>query len=145
MRQRMAKEHPGKSPWNVKHRPGGMVDIEFLAQYLQLLHAARTPDVLAANTTDALDRLAVANVLARTEADRLIDAMRLWRRLQGFLRLTTGGAFDPKTASEGVKRALAVAGGAADLVDLEARMAEAASGVRDLYRRYVDEPAGALK
>ncbi len=145
MRQRMAKEHPGKSPWNVKHRPGGMVDIEFLAQYLQLLHAPRTPSVLAANTTDALDRLADAGALVRAEADRLIDAMRLWRRLQGFLRLTTGGAFDPKTASEGVKRALAAAGGAADLVDLEAKTAGAAAAARDLYRRIVDDPAEALK
>ena len=36
MRQRMAGEHRGESPWDVKHHRGGLVDIEFLAQFLQL-------------------------------------------------------------------------------------------------------------
>ena len=81
----------------------------------------------------------------RADADRLIEAMRLWRRLQGFLRVTTGGDFDPATASEGVKRALVKAGGAADLDALTAKVEEAAAWVRDLYRRIIDAPADALK
>ena len=145
MRQRMAKEHPETSPWKVKHRPGGMVDIEFIAQYLQLLHAPRTPDVLAANTTDALGRLAEAGAIDRADADRLIEAMALWRRLQGFLRVTTGGDFDPKTASEGVRNALVKAGGAPDLDALTAKVDATAGWVRDFYRRLIDEPAEAQK
>ena len=144
MRQRMAKEHPETSPWKVKHRPGGMVDIEFIAQYLQLLHAPRNPEVLAANTTDAISRLADAGALDRTDADRLIEAMRLWRRLQGFLRVTTGGDFDPSTASEGVRRALVKAGGAVDLDALATKVEATAAWVRGFYRRIVDEPAEAL-
>ncbi|MDH5411495.1 MAG: bifunctional [glutamine synthetase] adenylyltransferase/[glutamine synthetase]-adenylyl-L-tyrosine phosphorylase, partial [Alphaproteobacteria bacterium] len=38
MRIRMAKQHRGESLWDVKHHRGGLVDIEFMAQYLQLLH-----------------------------------------------------------------------------------------------------------
>ncbi|MSP47901.1 MAG: bifunctional [glutamine synthetase] adenylyltransferase/[glutamine synthetase]-adenylyl-L-tyrosine phosphorylase [Alphaproteobacteria bacterium] len=145
MRQRMAKEHSGSSLWEAKHRPGGMIDIEFIAQYLQLANAARAPEVLGVNTTEALDRLAGAGALAREEADDLIEAMRLWRRLQGFLRLTTGGTFDPTTASAGVKQALVKAGGASNLADLEAKIEAAASRVRDLYRRLIDEPAQTLR
>ncbi|MBM3546963.1 MAG: bifunctional [glutamine synthetase] adenylyltransferase/[glutamine synthetase]-adenylyl-L-tyrosine phosphorylase [Alphaproteobacteria bacterium] len=145
MRRRMAKEHPETSPWKVKHRPGGMVDIEFMAQYLQLLHAPRTPEVLAANTTDAIGRLAGAGALDRTDADRLIEAMRLWRRLQGFLRVTTGGDFDPATASEGVRRALVKAGGAADLDALATKVEATARWVREFYRRIIDAPAELLK
>jgi glutamate-ammonia-ligase adenylyltransferase len=145
MRQRMAKEHPGASPWDVKHRPGGMIDIEFIAQYLQLRHAAETPEVLAANTTEALDRLATAGALARSDANDLIRAMRLWRRLQGFLRVTTGGVFDSATASDGVRRALAKAGDARDVADLEAKVENAASRARALYRQLVDEPAQVIR
>jgi len=145
MRRRMAKEHPGASPWNVKHRPGGMVDIEFAAQYLQLRHAATHPSVLATNTTDALDRLAEAGLLDRGDAGDLIAAMRLWRRLQGFLRLTTGGGFNRATASEGVRLGLAKAGEAADLDALEAKAEAAASRVREIYLRLVDGPADALQ
>ena len=43
---------------------GGLVDIEFIAQYLQLLHAHAHPDVLSPNTRDALVRLCEAGVLA---------------------------------------------------------------------------------
>jgi glutamate-ammonia-ligase adenylyltransferase len=144
MRRRMAKEHPGASPWDVKHRRGGMVDIEFIAQYLQLRHAADSPSVLAPNTTDALAKLMEAGALGHNDARALIEAMRLWRRLQGFLRLTTGGGFDPATASEGVKRALAKAGNAADIPALETRMQAVAMEVTALYRRLIDEPAQAL-
>ena len=145
MRHRMAKENPEKSPWKVKHRPGGMVDIEFIAQYLQLLHAPRNPAVLAANTTDALGRLAEAGVLDRADADHLVEAMQLWRRLQGFLRITTGGDFDPSTASDGVKRALVKAGGAAGLDDLLTKVEAAAAQARDIYIRIIDKPAETLK
>jgi [glutamine synthetase] adenylyltransferase / [glutamine synthetase]-adenylyl-L-tyrosine phosphorylase len=141
MRRRMAKEHPGTSSWDVKHRRGGMVDIEFIAQYLQLRHAADSPFVLAPNTTDALSNLAKCGALAATDAAMLIEAMRLWRRLQGFLRLTTGGDFDAATASDGVKRALAKAGGAADIPTLEAKILAVAAHVADLYGRLIDAPA----
>ena len=40
LRQRIAAQHRPASPWDVKHRRGGLVDIEFVAQYLQLRHAA---------------------------------------------------------------------------------------------------------
>ena len=56
MRARMAKEHPGKSIWDIKHRRGGLVDIEFIAQYLILRHAALDPGILSPNTADALTR-----------------------------------------------------------------------------------------
>ena len=41
MRRRMEAHSRPASPWDVKQRPGGLVDVEFIAQYLMLLHAAR--------------------------------------------------------------------------------------------------------
>ena len=40
MRDRIARHTPAKSPWDFKHLPGGLFDIDFVAQYLALRHAA---------------------------------------------------------------------------------------------------------
>ena len=46
MRDRIARHMPAKSPWDFKHLPGGLFDIDFVAQYLALRHAAERPDLL---------------------------------------------------------------------------------------------------
>ena len=64
MRQRIAKEKGTDNIWDLKQVRGGLVDLEFIAQYLQLVNAARTPEVLDQNTVEAYRRLRDAGVLA---------------------------------------------------------------------------------
>ncbi len=54
MRRRIAEEHRDAGFWDVKHRRGGMIDIEFIVQFLQLRDAARRPGMLEVNTIAAL-------------------------------------------------------------------------------------------
>jgi glutamate-ammonia-ligase adenylyltransferase len=112
MRRRIEEHHGvGDGPaalWQVKYVRGGLVDVEFAAQYLQLRHAADHPEVLSPNTCTALDRAAGAGVLDRAAADDLIAAHRLAQRIQSFLRLTHGdAAFDPEGAVPAVRTGLA--------------------------------------
>ncbi|MCU0893745.1 MAG: bifunctional [glutamine synthetase] adenylyltransferase/[glutamine synthetase]-adenylyl-L-tyrosine phosphorylase, partial [Rhodospirillales bacterium] len=102
MRAKMERERRARSLWDVKHLRGGLVDIEFIAQYLQLRHAHAAPQVLATNTMDALNGLAAAGVLAPEAADELIEALGLWQKLQARLRLAFA---DPLAAGseEGAK------------------------------------------
>ena len=44
MRKAIAAEKGDSERWNLKYVAGGLIDIEFIAQYLQLIHAAQTPD-----------------------------------------------------------------------------------------------------
>ena len=60
MRQRIEAEKPAKTIWSVKYLRGGLIDLEFLAQYLQLRHASKVPTVLATGTQTAYARLAEA-------------------------------------------------------------------------------------
>src|SRR6185503_11399671 len=46
MREKIAAQYPGHNHWDLKYAPGGLIDIEFLAQTLQLIHAAAHPDIL---------------------------------------------------------------------------------------------------
>ena len=58
MRARLDSERPAKSPWDLKEAKGGLFDVEFIVQGLQLIHAATHAEVLNVNTLDALSALA---------------------------------------------------------------------------------------
>ena len=77
MRALMERERPGKTVWDLKLAPGGLVDLEFLAQTLQLIHAPKDQDVLARQTGEAFARLAEARVLQAQESTKLVDAWAL--------------------------------------------------------------------
>ncbi len=144
MRHRIADTHRAPSLWQVKHVRGGLVDVEFIAQYLELRHAAEHPDVLSANTADAFTRLRDAGLLDPAVADRLADAARLWQRIQAMLRLSVADRFTPETATEGLRAALARAAGADDFDTLLARMETVAAAVTAAYDALIEDPAQAL-
>ena len=143
MRGRIAREHRSDDPWAIKHYRGGLVDIEFIAQYLQLRHAASHPEVLAANTTDALSQLADAGVLDRAIAGELVEAMHLWRKVQGVLRLSFGAEFNELSAPEGARAVLSRATGAGDFVELKERIVTTAAGVRRHFADLIEVPGTA--
>ncbi len=90
MRGKMLAGHPNPtSRFDLKHDPGGMVDIEFTVQYLVLAHA-HAHGVLTRNAGNiALLALAGELGLVPTElAASVADAYREYRRLQHKVRLT---------------------------------------------------------
>ena len=144
MRARMARERPPRSPWDVKHLPGGLVDIEFIAQYLQLRHADAHPEALSPNTGAALVGLASAGRLEESAAGELGEALALWRRVQGMLRLTVEGAFVEERATEGLRAALARYASCPDFEALKRRMSAAAERASTHFSAIIAEPAAAL-
>ena len=86
----MARELRPHGPWDVKLRAGGLIDIEFIAQVLQLIHARDAGFRRSQTTRIALRRLSVAGVIAKPDVAVLIKAERLWRTIQGMLRMTVG-------------------------------------------------------
>ncbi|MCC7017691.1 MAG: bifunctional [glutamine synthetase] adenylyltransferase/[glutamine synthetase]-adenylyl-L-tyrosine phosphorylase [Rhodospirillales bacterium] len=146
MRARMAAEHPAGLLWDVKHLGGGLVDVEFVVQCLQLLNAHAHPEILDSGTAEALEKISAAGLLAPADATTLRDALALWQALQAVLRLT----LDPIPGGEGgagfpepLKRRLALVGGVADFVALEARMRALADAAAEVFRRLIEVPAGA--
>lgn len=145
MRNRVEKEKPGTILWDVKMGRGGLVDVEFAVQYLQLRHAAERPDVLDQNTTAAYEKLVAAGCLPAETGATLIAATRLWRRLQGLLRIAVGDtAFEEETATRDQKDALLRAGGAVDFDGLKQNILATAEQALACYRALIDDPAAAL-
>jgi glutamate-ammonia-ligase adenylyltransferase len=148
MRERMEREHHSDFLWEVKHRRGGLVDIEFLAQYLQLRHAHDRPDILSTNTREALERLTSAGFLSPSVATDLIAALDLWQAVQGVLRLTIEGFFRPEReheVSQGLQQALAAAAAVPDFATLKDRMAELGRTAYGHFAALVETPGTALR
>ena len=144
MRRRIDAEHGTDSPWAVKFMYGGLVDIEFIAQYLQLRHGAETPGALAQNTGETLARMSAAGHLAPAMAATLIEVGAVWHRMQAWLRLTVDGAFDPGAAPPTLCRALARTafpgdGDVLDFAEVERRIRTCRDRVDAIYREILGD------
>ncbi len=135
MRGAIAKEKGDANIWDLKYAAGGLVDIEFIAQYLQLVHAAALPEILDTATARVLEKAAQSGVLAREDADILRPAARLFHDLTQIMRLCFSGLFDPKTASAGVLTLLARAADLPDFAALQAHVEETQRQVRECFVR----------
>jgi glutamate-ammonia-ligase adenylyltransferase len=72
---------------NIKTGRGGMVDVEFIAQYLQLLHGRDRPSLRCRNTLDALYELRGETLLSEKDHENLTSGYKFLRRLENKLRL----------------------------------------------------------
>ncbi len=139
MRRRIAGENPRPSPWDLKNRPGGLIDLEFIVQYLMLRHAATSPQILRRGTGQALAALGEAGLMSPEAYSELDGAARLFRNVQAILVLLGDGL--PAALSEPDTSTIARCAGAIDFARLDADITEAAAGVRRWYARLIEEPA----
>lgn len=137
MRRAIALEKGEDDIWDLKRAAGGLLDIDFIAQYFQLVHAANKPEILSVSTLQVLDNAAKLGVLAQPDAEILRSAARLYHDLTQILRLCVTGKFNPETAGEDLLRVMARAGDTPDFSTLEARVRETQAEVRRVFRAIV--------
>ncbi len=138
MRGAIATEKGDADPWDFKYAAGGLIDIEFVAQYLELVHAAASPEILDTSTARMLEKAARAGILKAEDADVLRPAVALFHDLTQILRLCLTGPFDAKAANA---RVLALLARAADLPDfpaLQAHVVETQRQVRACFERILE-------
>ena len=135
MRRAVAAEKGDRARWDLKNAAGGLVDIEFIAQYLELVHAAREPTILNPSTGRVLERAARLGILSVEDAEVLRPAERLYQDLGQILRLCLTGPFEPKSAGGGLLSLLARAADVPDFPALEAHLAETQERVRKCFVR----------
>jgi [glutamine synthetase] adenylyltransferase / [glutamine synthetase]-adenylyl-L-tyrosine phosphorylase len=135
MRGAIAKEMGDGARWDLKYAAGGLIDIEFIAQYLQLVHAATEPSILDTSTARVLDKARALGILSLEDAEVLRPAARLYQALTQILRLCLPGAFDPKEAGAGLLRLLARAADVPDFASVEATLIESQAKVRETFVR----------
>jgi len=80
-------EKAGEAAIDIKHGLGGLEDIEFHAQWLQMRNAGKSPRLIVQNTLCAISRLAKEGLLAGEKKAILHDSYTYMRRLQAFQRV----------------------------------------------------------
>ena len=131
MRALMDEERPARDVFDVKLAQGGLVDLEFMAQFALLvglvppaMHAAPIPDTLAA--------------LPRGEA--LADSYRAMTAVLQLVRLCLDGPFDPEDAPRGLVERMLAETDQPDVARLEAWLGKTQREVRAQFRALVGEP-----
>ena len=94
LRERQNNELVRPGAVNVKYSYGGLIDIEYYVQSLQILHGVDNPDVRSPNTLEALTALHHAGHVPEDDCRSLTEAYIFLRRLINALRIVRGNAKD---------------------------------------------------
>ncbi|MFN3834284.1 MAG: bifunctional [glutamine synthetase] adenylyltransferase/[glutamine synthetase]-adenylyl-L-tyrosine phosphorylase [Glycocaulis sp.] len=135
MRARLEREKPAGSSWDLKMRPGGLIDIEFIAQ-AGLVAGRLGP---CPSTREALALLERKGRLDPASAQTLADAHRLYGDITQLTRLAHGSGFDAGEASGPFARRLAHEAGREDMDALSEAIAAAAGEVRRIFVKEIGE------
>lgn len=128
MRALIEQEKPPHDKWDLKLIPGGLIDLEFIAQYA-VLSGQVTGKQRTTSTQEILARLAPEMADAHVKQE-LVEAHALFSALTQMIRLCLTGAFEPDDVPPGLSDLLL---GTTDLPDfrvLEAHVQETARKVR---------------
>ena len=137
MRALIAREKGDRDVWDLKLAAGGLIDIEFVAQYLQLAYARQHPAVLNVSTCKVVEEAGRARLITPEQGETLIDAHRLYTEATQFMRLSVSGPFDPARAAAGVKRRIAAAINFPDFEAFAAALGDARKRVRATFEAIV--------
>jgi glutamate-ammonia-ligase adenylyltransferase len=143
MRRRIAKEFPAAAVWSLKYVRGGLIDCEFLCQFLQLRFAADQPQVLRQSASRAFRELGAAGCLDVHAAEELGAHLQLFHNVYGLLRLCLEREATGPSIPAGLGAALAHMVGAPDLARVERTLSDAQDRVLAYFEEWIERPAGA--
>jgi glutamate-ammonia-ligase adenylyltransferase len=133
MRRRINESFKPSSAWDVKHIPGGLMDVDFILQYFVLCHALRLQGVAAGDLRAVAESLEASGLIESAQAASLAEARALQTTLLFFLRLCSNGALDEQAAPDALKRLLSEACGEADFNTLKHRLLLAQKTVGGMF------------
>jgi len=132
MRLRMAEGHTDNL-WDLKHVRGGLVDIDFIAQYLLLLHAPAHKGAPIGNCIEIFTWCKKNELLDTGVIENLIAAHDFLNRLFNLLRLCIDGVLDESKAQQGLKKLLRESVKLPDFAALKEKLAALEQSVKDAY------------
>ncbi len=130
----------GKELTEVKRGRGGIRDVEFAVQLLQIVHGRRDPMLREPNTLRALTTLAEEGYVAQADAELLADAYRFLRRLEHRLQIVHDLQTHDLPADPHARTTLARSLGLADAAALQDEYERQTELVRGIHERLFYRP-----
>ena len=95
LRTKIKDTHRPSGPFDVKHSPGGLLDLELLVQFLAVTSAQRFGRAIRGSTEEVIGTLGTVGVLPATDQRRLSETAHLYQAVQTMLRIMVGSRTDP--------------------------------------------------
>lgn len=124
---------------NIKLVPGGIRDIEFVVQALQLLNGGKDESIKTGNTFFALEKLDKVKLLTKSETKSLQDAYIFYRRIEHFLQLMNNTQTHTIPESGEIAEKLSQYFGFKSSNEFKEKVKEYRKKVRDIYNSVVGE------
>ena len=124
---------------NIKLIPGGIRDIEFVVQALQLLNGGKDESIKTGNTLIALDKLEQRKQLTQVETKVLNDAYILYRKIEHFLQLMNNTQTHTIPESGEIAEKLSHYLGFKSLNEFKEKVKDYRKQVREIYNSVVGE------
>ena len=137
MRNLLDQEKPAANIWDLKTMRGGIIDVEFITQVMQLLSAPEKPDVLDVSVINAIDKLAAGNVIEAETASQLKFAANLYQSLSQIIKLGVAGPFDAQNAPAKMITILCIAAGCPDMASTTQLLEDTAGQVRHIFKQVI--------
>jgi glutamate-ammonia-ligase adenylyltransferase len=142
MRDLIAREKGDRDVSDIKLVRGGLVDIEFVAQFLALAHAHQVRSIAARSTAAAIETAAMLGCLAPEDAERLLAAHRLFSDVQHWERLLQSETKPVRWNSGAARARIAARIGCKDDRDLVQRVEAARREVIEIAGRVIAADEG---
>lgn len=139
MRGLLAEEKPPRDDWDLKLIPGGLIDLEFIAQVATLTGSVEPDQWRWTSTAEILARLDTGFADQKTR-DELLAAHMLYTTVMQVIRLCVADDFDKSDMPPGLVDILLRVTDLPDLSVLDAHLAETAARVRAHFERLVGKP-----
>lgn len=134
MRKLMDQEKPPENQWDFKLIPGGLVDIEFIVQYLSLRERSQGWEPLTneTSTSHLLEVLALPQIGVE-QTDQLVESLKLWTELSQMLKLCIEGTFEIDEAPQGLFDVILRTANMPDIKILNAEIKDHSTRIRKVF------------
>ena len=134
MRKTLDKEKPAANLFDVKLAEGGLIDIEFIAQWAVLTNSVPQMENYDSSTVALIEAVDDA-VLDAAKKEQLKNAYKFYNAILQIQRVCLEGNFDDKTAEQGFADLLTEQVSVPDLKTLKADLADSQKSVRQIFTK----------
>ena len=135
LRVKVEEEFGSDNIWDLKYARGGLMDIDFIAQYLVLQNAYEKPEILRTSTLHILESAKKLGVLDSDTLEKLLKSHHFLSQLFYLLRLCSDGRLQPEQAPSGLMRLLVHLTKSEDFGQLQKRITETLSLVNGIFNK----------
>ena len=140
MRHKMRKEFTTNNVWSVKHAVGGLVDMEFICQYLMLKYGQSDKDIFSPYLDEAFEKMEEKGYIPEGTAKTIAEAHSIQQSIQSLLRLCVGGSkIKEEDFSIGLKDVLVKGSHEKTFKSLKKTLLKSQSNIKKIYDTVIEK------